>query len=437
MTQTITVPLFPRVMLLALAMFAPMTWAQSANEILDASKAALAEIDGFQAQFRMKGEGGSMFAETMPSMSGQLIFGTHDEFGRVVHTIGEGRDKMKDPARPIDQVIAKDRFIWIDREKKTINEVPNTPNARGVPSSLSLVLVSSIIDDDPFAKDANNAESITLGAEEEIAGVMCDQIQIKRQKPEGNGQRGAQSYTDVIWWIGKEDKLPRKVHQITDAGMVKITLEFEMSNLRPTDPKPEQLDVRRPADFQLVSKMPKPKSEDEPEVEILSTPETITRDTPPAQPVREEPITPGKPMAPAFSFSTTEGTSVDNATQQGRVTALYFTGSWCIPCAETGPLVDTLRSDIPSDLFDLFALSIREGDPARAQRLFSASYPKIPLSVNPGTISADFKVRVFPTIVVIDQSGAIVFQRSIGKNYDAEQLVADAKTAIEGALSDS
>ena len=437
MTQTITTPLFPRVMLLALALLAPLTWAQSANEILDASKAALAEIDGFQAQFRMKGDGGSMFAETMPSMSGQLIFGTHDEFGRVVHTIGEGRDKAKDPARPIDQVIAKDRFIWVDREKKTINEVPNTPNARGVPSSLSLVLVSSIIDDDPFAKDANNAESITLGAEEEIAGVMCDQIQIKRQKPEGNARSGAQSYTDVIWWIGKEDKLPRKVHQITDAGMVKITREFEMSNLRPTDPKPEQLDVRRPADFTLVSKMPKPQSDEQPAVEILSTPETITSDTPPAQPVREEPITPGKPMAPAFSFSTTEGTSVDNATQQGRVTALYFTGSWCIPCAETGPLVDTLRSDIPSDRFDLFALSIREGDPARAQRLFSASYPKIPLSVNPGTISADFKVRVFPTIVVIDQSGAIVFQRSIGKNYDAEQLVADAKIAIEGALSDS
>jgi thiol-disulfide isomerase/thioredoxin len=426
-----------RVLLIAIAFLAPVATAQNPNEILDASKAAIAEINGFQAQFRMKGEGGSMFADTLPSMSGQLFFGTNEDFGRIVRAIGEARDKQKDPPRPIDQVVASDRYIWIDREKKTINEVPNTPNARGVPSSLSLVLVSSIINDDPFAKDADNAESITLGAEEVIAGVLCDQVQIKRQKPEGNTRRSAQSYTEVIWWIGKEDKLPRKVHQITDAGMVKITLSFEMSNLRVMEPEPDQLDVRRPADFQLVSRMPTPPSEDEPEVEIIETLETINRDVTESRPTRIETTTPSNPVAPAFSFSTTEGTSVSNATQQGRVTAFYFTGSWCIPCAETGPLVDSLRTDIDDDSFELFALSIREGNPTRAERLFNASYPMIPLSVNPGTISADFKVRVFPSIVVIDQAGEIVFQRAIGKGYGAQQLVEDARSAIESALSGS
>lgn len=437
MPQTIANPILTRVMLIALALLTPIAAAQSANEILDASKAAISEIGGFQAQFRMKGEGGSMFADSMPSMSGQVIFGEHDELGRVVRVVGEGRDKQKDPPRPIDQVVAGDRYIWVDREKKTINEVPNTPNARGVPSSLTLVLVSSIINEDPFANDANNAESITLGAEEFIAGVLCDQVQIKRQKPEGTARRGAQSYTEVIWWIGKEDKLPRRVHQITDAGMVKITLSFEMSNLRTIDTEPDQVDVRRPDDFQLISRMPTPPSEDEPSIEIRDTPEVINRDATQPAPVRTEPSTPSLPAAPAFSFSTTEGVSVSNATQQGRVTALYFTGSWCIPCAETGPLVDTLRTDIADEAFDLFALSIREGNPAQAQRLFNANYPMIPLSVNPGTISADFKVRVFPTMVVIDQSGAIVCQRAIGKGYGAEQLVEDAKSAIEDALSGS
>ncbi len=437
MTQMIASSTLTRIVLCTLALLAPMTWAQSANEILDASKAAIAEIGGFQAQFRMSGEGGSMFADTMPSMSGQLIFGTHDEFGRVVHTIGEGRDKQTEPSRPLDQLIANDRFIWVDREDKTINEVPNSPNARGVPSSLTLVLVSSIISDDPFAKDANNAESITLGAQEEVAGELCDQVMIKRAKPEGNARAGAQSYTDVIWWISTKDKLPRKVHQITDAGMVKITLSFEMSNLRLIDPRPEQLDVRRPDDFQFISKMPKAPVIDA-SVGTRETPETIDR-TPSTttKPTQTEPARPGTPGAPSFAFSTTEGTSIDNATQDGRVTALYFMGSWCIPCAETSPLVDTLRTEITDEAFDLFALSIREGDPARAQRLFSASYPKIPMSVNPGTISADFKVRVFPTLVVIDRSGSIVFQKSISKDYTAEQLVNETKGAIEQALAGS
>ena len=97
MSQTTTRPLTTRVMIVLISLLAPTTLAQTAEEILDASRAAIAEIDGFMAQFRMKGEGGSMFAETMPSMSGQVFFGTHDEFGRVIHTIGESKDKQKDP----------------------------------------------------------------------------------------------------------------------------------------------------------------------------------------------------------------------------------------------------------------------------------------------------------------------------------------------------
>ena len=435
MIQTTPRPYPIRMMLCVLTMITPAVWAQSANEILDASKAALAEVAGFQAQFRMSGEGGSMFTETMPSMNGKVIFGQTETFGRVIRTVGEGKDKQKDPSKPLDQLITSDRYIWVDFQKKTITEAPNSPNARGLPSSLSLVLLDSIILDDPYAKDANNAESITLGAEEEVAGVMCDQIMIKRQKPEGNARRGAQSYTDVIRWIGKDDKLPRKVHQITDAGMVKITLAFELSNLQIGAPNPDQLDVRRPDDFRFISKMPKPREESTTDVEISDEPETIDRPTPPSPSVRNEPRTPTNPLAPIYAFTTVEGQNIDNTTQQGRVTALYFTGSWCVPCVETGPLVDSIRSEIENDEFDLFALSIREGDPKRAELAFKASYPKIPLSVNPTSTGSDFKVRVYPTIVVIDAQGEIVFQKSIGKGYTSEQLTQDARAEINKALN--
>lgn len=435
MTQSIRRPFSIRMMMCALMLMAPAAWTQSANEILDASKAALAEVAGFQAQFRMSGEGGSMFAETMPSMNGKVIFGQNESFGRVIRTVGESKDKQKDPSKPLDQLITPDRYVWVDFQKKIITEAPNSPSARGLPSSLSLVLLDSIILDDPYAKDANNAESITLGAAEEVAGVMCDQIMIKREKPEGNARRGAQSYTDVIWWIGKDDKLPRKVHQITDAGMVKITLAFELSNLQVGAPNPDQLDVRRPEDFRFISKMPKPREESPTDVEIMDEPETIDRPTPPTPSARAEPRTPTNPLAPLYAFTTVDGRDIDNTSQQGRVTVLYFTGSWCVPCVETGPLVDSIRSEIENDGLDLFALSIREGDPKRAELAFKASYPMIPLSVNPGSIGSDFKVRVYPTIVVIDALGEIVFQKSIGKGYTPEQLTQDARAAITEALN--
>ncbi|MCR9076576.1 MAG: TlpA family protein disulfide reductase, partial [bacterium] len=362
-----TPKLISRVLLVTVAVMSTMTFAQSAEEILDASKAAIAEIDGFQAQFRMKGEGGSMFAETMPSMSGQVFFGTHDEFGRVIHTIGESKDKQKDPSKPMDQLIAGDRFIWVDRQEKTINEAPRGSTVRGLPSSLNLVLISSIINDDPYAQDTDGAVSITLGAQEAVAGEMCDQIVIKRPEAKGS-RRGAQAYTDAIWWISTSDKLPRKVQQITDAGMVKITLEFEMSNLRVIEAKQDQLDVRRPDGFSFVSSMPKPRGEAQDAPETLTTEPT---DRPTAdQPAQDNdrPRPPTVPSAPSFSFSTVSGDSVDNSTQQGRVTMLYFMGSWCVPCAQTTPLISTLRDEISDDAFDLYALSVREGDPQNAER---------------------------------------------------------------------
>ena len=44
-------------------------------------------------------------------------------------------------------------------------------------------------------------------------------------------------------------------------------------------------------------------------------------------------------------------------------------------------------------------------------------------------------MRVYPTIVVIDAQGEIVFQKSIGKGYTSEQLTQDARAEINKALN--
>lgn len=443
MSHSIIQPTFVRLAMVLLALIAPRALAQDADEspdrILQASRDAIAEIDGFMAQFRMKGEGGSMFAETMPSMNGQIFFGEHDEHGSVIRTIGESKDKQKDPPKVLDQLIANDRFIWLDMDARTITEAPNRSNMRGLPSSLNLVLLRSMINEDPYEQDVSGAVSVTLGAREMVAGEICDQIVIKRPKPEGGIRGSSQAYTDVIWWISAEDRLPRKVHQITDAGMVKIVLSFELSNLRIIDPDQDQLEVRRPQGFEFVSRMPKPREENK-DTPVRAEPDPRDRPVETERPTRSDepeatPPTASIPMAPTFAFTTTDGDSVDNSTQRGKVTLLYFMGSWCVPCVETSPLVGTIRSEIDNEAFDVYALSIREGDPQRAERNFSAEHPQLAMSVNPDSISADFKVRVFPTLVVIDRDGSIAFQRSIGKDYGAEKLADEAREAIDELLT--
>lgn len=416
---------------LTLTLISPLLRAQSANEVLDASRQAIAEIQGFEAQFKLSGEGGSMLNPTMPSMSGKLFYGTSEEFGRVIRIIGEGKDKQAAPAKPLDMVIASDRSIWTDREEQTINIAPI--GSRGIPSALTLVLIDSIIQSDPYAKDANNADSITLGGQEEVNGVICDQVVIVRKKTDANPRSNSAKYDQAIWWISTEDKLPRKLQQLTDAGFAKVTLTFEMSDVKLIDPDPKQLDVNRPSSFRVVSRMPTAK----PSTPLTEEPETTT--TPPStnnSPATEPttPRGPSSPIAPSFSFTTVDGTTIDNATQSGRVSVFYFCGSWCMPCNDTTPLINTLASELGDDAVDVIALSMREGDPSRVQRDFTSAHPDITLAINPGSVANNFRVRVFPTIVVIDANGAIAFQRGIEKNLSTEDLVKGAREAIDTLL---
>jgi thiol-disulfide isomerase/thioredoxin len=415
---------------------------QDPNAILDAAKAAIEELDGFSAQFKMRGEGGSMFADTMPSMNGQLFFGTHETYGRVIHIIGEIREQKSAPAKPLEILLASDRYIWADNDKRTINEYPSSGSTRGLPTAFNLTLLSSLTQGDPFDKDMNNAQTIDLLAQATINSVLCDVVHIKRAKPSSNRRQSSNdSYTDARWYIGVKDKLPRKVEHITDAGLIKITLVFELSNLKTAALTQTQLDIPRPDGYQFISKLPKPKPET-PEEPTPAPGSQTNSAQPTGDPVSTDPMTPRVRLAPSFSF-TPEGSEVDsaitNATQAGRITVLYFWGSWCVPCKATSPMVSELAPSLSTNgsrsMVDVFGLAVREADPARTRSNFESEGFTHALVLDADQIATDFGVRVFPSIVVINGEGEIVFQERISKETTAEALVDGAKKAIIEAMT--
>jgi len=406
---------------------------QSANAVLEASVNALQEIPGFRAQFKMGGEGGAMFKDTLPSMSGQLFFGTHPELGRVIHCIGEAKDQQTRPSKPIDILLASDRYIWTDNSEQTIYEKPISSSSRGIPSAFPLVLMHSILIDDPYAKDADNAKTIDLLTQEVVGDVLCDVIHIKKNPPSGRTSRsGKDTYTDARWYIGADDKLPRKIEHITDAGLVKITLYFELSNFSVVEPPESMLDVTRPTGFKFKSSMPKV---GEPEEEQpVSRPVSENNNTP-ANP-RPQPNQPRTVFAPSFSITPAgQETVVTNSTQADRVTVMYFWGSWCIPCKDVSPLVSAMADDFADEDFDAFAIALREANPSEVESDFEDQHDQLSLVIDDSGIASRFKARVLPTIVVIDRDGVIVYQRGISKDLTGEDLVAAAKTAVSNALS--
>ncbi|MGV6813459.1 MAG: TlpA disulfide reductase family protein [Phycisphaerales bacterium] len=409
---------------------------QSPNAILEASANALAEIPGFRAQFQMGGDGGSMFKDTMPSMNGQLFFGTNPDYGRVLHLIGEAKDQQSAPSKPIDVLIASDRYLWTDTASRTIFEKPAIDNTRGVLSAIPLVLMQSIVQEDPFAKYTDNAQNIDLLASEMIQGVLCDVIHIKKNPPKGRtGRSGKDSYTDARWYIGAEDKLPRKVEHITDAGLMKITLFFDLSNFSITEPAADMLDVTRPDGFAFKSSMPKPKDpsaqiDDQAPPPTTGNPNPITTTQPPA--------TPRAAYAPTFSMTPAGSTTaITNSTQANRITVLYFTGSWCIPCKEFTPMVSDLADEHADDDVDVIAIAIREADPEQAVDTYARAHRQLPIVIDDQGLASRFKARVLPSVIVVDRDGLIVFQRSISKDVDAHGLIEQVKEAITQINTDS
>jgi thiol-disulfide isomerase/thioredoxin len=408
---------------------------QSANEILEASAAALSTTTGISAQFKMEGVGGGPFASTMPSMNGQFFWGTHPELGRVIHIVGESRDQQSAPPRSVDIAITADKYLWTDHTKKTITEAKNAPTARGTPSAFGLVLLHSMVHEDPYAIDADSAQSIELLEQETINSQLCHVVHIKRSATAGRNRGGAGSHTDARWYISVDDKLPRKVDHITDAGVVKITLTFELNNLREIKPTDTDLDITRPSDYTFKSLIPKPRpvpTETPSDTKPVEQ-ETTTQTQPdPQNPASQSPPQTSRPtQAPAYEFTSESGTQITNETQQGRVTVLYFWGSWCLPCNESSPLVSQLADELADKEIDVYGLAIREADTDETRSYFEESGYKHTLVLGADLATSKFRVHIYPTIVVINKQNELVFQSSIQKGTDAKTLVNDARTAID------
>ena len=96
-----------------------------------------------------------------------------------------------------------------------------------------------------------------------------------------------------------------------------------------------------------------------------------------------------------------------------------------------------MSKDFSSKNVDVFGLAIRESDHDQTRSDFRNDKYNHQLVLDGEHLTSNLRVRVYPTIVVVDATGEIVFQESIGKEYSVETLVANAKQAIEKSLAET
>jgi len=384
---------------------------------------ALARTEGFVARVTLKGEGSALITSTMPALSGRFTLGAHPEHGLTLHAVGEVTERKGAEPEAFEFMRSGERLSWTDHARSRVTICHPDRRPKEAPSALAYLLTGRFVGEKPLGTLLGTATAYTLEDRVTIDGVECDVVGVTLPDP----QRGeSRSHGVERWSVGVEDRLPRRIEQITDAGIIKATLIVELTSLRVSAPAPDDLENLAPENYAVRDLLADAEPEPEP---VASTATPGSR--PASAPARD-------PMAPPFTLETASGATISNATQRGRVTLLAFGGSWCIPCLELVPALSELATAYADRGVDVVYAAVRERDPEGAyesytERGAAARYVKS----TPGVVTNAFRVRIYPTLVVIDAEGRIRLEAHLDAENDAAALVSRARDALEAALEDA
>ena len=147
----------------------------------------------------------------------------------------------------------------------------------------------------------------------------------------------------------------------------------------------------------------------------------------PAATAGKAPLKPlvAKPTAPAFSLADTEGGKLSLSQLRGKVVLLNFWATWCPPCREEMPSMQTLWQQLEGDHFELVAINVGEDD----DLVFAFSNELEEPLTFPIVLDTDSKVvRSYPVIglptsFIVDKQGRMVYQTTGSRDWTSAEVL--------------
>lgn len=131
-----------------------------------------------------------------------------------------------------------------------------------------------------------------------------------------------------------------------------------------------------------------------------------------------------RPVEP-FTFEDSEGDELTLADFQGQVVVLNLWATWCPPCREEMPTLDSLQQRLGGDEFQVIALSVDQGGASVVRDFYDEiGIEHLPLYIDSSMrVMSRLAVRGLPTTLVLDARGREV-ARLVGEaDWATPQMV--------------
>ncbi len=134
----------------------------------------------------------------------------------------------------------------------------------------------------------------------------------------------------------------------------------------------------------------------------------------------------GKP-APGFTLKTTKAKPLSLAALKGRVVLADFWGTFCTPCVEALPFLESLHRKYSARGLSMLGIAV-DNSAATVEKKLGKAGVTYPVLMSTPDVWKAYKVNTLPLMVLIGRDGLII--RRYGGEADRKALVADIERAL-------
>ena len=129
--------------------------------------------------------------------------------------------------------------------------------------------------------------------------------------------------------------------------------------------------------------------------------------------------------APAIKLTTTSGQPVTLSNYKGYVLVMDFFATWCIPCKESIPHMNSLNRKFGKQGLQILGVSVDEGGEREVKDFIADRKISYPVAVAGEDLQTDYGLRSIPTIYLINKKG-IVAEKYQGFSDQTGRAMEDA-----------